>query len=144
VVAHWLAAALDRRPLRLFGDPRAGRDYVFVDDVTDAMVAVYQRAFGWTDPVTLNIGSGVRTSLIELLATVVVTVREQVVVEFDMARPFDRHDVALDVTAARRALGWQPGTMLSSGIAQTWQAMRAPGPPDRAGVYPSVATTTAG
>src|SRR4051812_35884682 len=43
VVPHWLDAVAAGRPLRLFGDPSTRRDYVFVHDVTAALVAVWRR-----------------------------------------------------------------------------------------------------
>jgi UDP-glucose 4-epimerase len=128
VIAHWLAAARRDQPLKLFGDPRTGRDYVFVADAVQAMVAVYRltappRWDPGDQPLILNLGSGVRTALIDLLATLVQTVRRPVVVEFEPARPFDRSDVWLDVSAAARTLGWWPSTTLADGIAATWDAM---------------------
>lgn len=126
VVAHWLSAALAEQPLSVYGSPRVVRDYVYVDDVVDAMLLVYQHFGGHPDagyPVTLNIGSGRGTSLLEVVAAVVDAVGRKLVVEFQPRRPFDRDDVWLDVAAVRRLLGWRPQTTLPDGVAMAWQAL---------------------
>jgi UDP-glucose 4-epimerase len=154
VLAHWLVAARDGLPLRLFGDPRTCRDYVYVDDVIAAMLAIYRCAGtvagrpGPEPKPIVNVGSGRPTSLMELLATVVETVPPPLTVRFDPARGFDRGDVWLDVSAGADRLGWRPETPLRKGVAATWQALRQPrwepvASMARNGVYPSVVTSDA-
>ena len=123
VLAYWLHAALDGRPLRLIGDPRSTRDYVFVDDVVDAMRRVHGAEPGL--PMILNIGSGVRTSLNSLLDVVHEVVGLDLPVDHQPSRLFDRHDVWLDVTEAGRVLGWRPETWLVDGVAATWRSLLA-------------------
>jgi|GEM_PF-1137400 len=126
VIAHWLAAVLEERPLQLFGDPRTCRDFVYVDDVINAMVAVYRLVEAQRQApsaLTFNIGSGLRTPLIELLATVAETVARPFVVEFRPPRPFDRGDVWLDIGVAVLELDWRPSTSLAHGVAATWAGM---------------------
>jgi UDP-glucose 4-epimerase len=127
VIAHWLKAMREDRPLQLFGDPRAGRDYVYDDDVVEALIRVSHLVHtldrGTAEPMTLNIGSAVRTSLLDLLAEVSSVVDRKFTVEFDDARSFDRRDVWLDVTSAARTLNWSPRTSLHQGLRETWTAM---------------------
>ncbi len=123
VLAHWLSAALDSRPLRLIGDVTATRDYVYVDDVVDVMRRL--RGAGPAEPLILNVGSGVRTSLSDLLDVVRSVVALDLRVEFQPSRLFDRQDVWLDVGEAERVLGWRPGTSLAEGVAATWRSWLA-------------------
>lgn len=127
VITHWLEAMRADRPLRLFGDPRACRDYVYVDDVVEALLLAgrlgHTLVRGPTGPMTLNIGSGVRTSLLDLLAEIASVVDRRFTVEFDDARTFDRRDVWLDVTSAARTLNWSPRTSLHQGLSETWTAL---------------------
>jgi UDP-glucose 4-epimerase len=125
VVAHWLAAAAGGQPLVLFGDPRARRDYVYVDDVVAAMTGVYDRVC--RNPVarsqglpTLNIGSGIPTSLAQLLGLIESVTGRRLEVHRVAAREVDRQDTWLDTTAAARLLGWQARTPLAHGLARTW------------------------
>jgi UDP-glucose 4-epimerase len=120
VVAHWLDAAANGRPLTVYGPPEYRRDYVYVDDVVAAMTAVHQAG---PLPEVLNIGSGQPVSLAGLLAVVrAVAARRDLAVRFEAARRFDRRDIWLDSGLARRALGWTASTSLADGIRVTWQA----------------------
>jgi UDP-glucose 4-epimerase len=117
VVCHWLDAVAGGRPVRLLGDPDTRRDFVFVHDVTAALVAMQRlRPAGEV----INIGAGGPTSLGELLHLVQSTVDLPVVVERGARRTFDRQDVWLDVRHAEQTLGWRPATGLRDGLAVTW------------------------
>lgn len=127
VVRHWPQEPAAGEPLRLRVDPDADRDYVYVDDVVDALTRLRTRA-GFGSPARiLNIGSGVPTSP-ALLAD---AVRDSlpngtVAVERVPARPDERRNCWLDVTAAADALDWRPATPLPVGLRRTWAA--GPGP----------------
>ena len=118
VVAYWLDAAANGRPLTVYGDPETTRDYVYVDDVVDVLVDLHHA--GPLPPV-LNVGSGVPVSLATLLRTVEKAVTDRTLdVRYEPGRWFDRRDTWLDVALARRVLGWTARTDLETGIARTW------------------------
>lgn len=125
VLAHWLLAAREGRPLRIIGDPGASRDYVYIDDVIDCMrrvlVADGRELFTrWGNPLVLNVGSGVPTSLACLAETVRDVVRRELVFEQVPSRRLDRAHVWLDPERARHAVGWQAEMPLADGIRAMW------------------------
>ena len=65
-VARLLDAAANGEPARLTGDGRQTRDFVYVDDVVDALARTRQRGSG----LVVNVGTGVQTSLRELVAMI--------------------------------------------------------------------------
>ncbi len=119
VIAHWLDAAARNAPLRVIGDLETRRDFVYVDDVVDAFVAVHELT---TDvPEVINIGSGVATSLAEVLHTLRGAVGlPGLALEYLPARGFDLRRTWLDVSIAAEFLDWKPETNLDVGIARTW------------------------
>lgn len=137
VVGHWLEAAAAGRPLRLYGPPEARRDYVFVDDVVEALLHarhLVHRVPEAGGPEAFNIGSGVPVSLDELTRRVAAALGREPHVERLPARGFDRRDVWFDVHRAHEVLGWRPRTSLPDGLLHTWlrlTAATAPTGPDR-------------
>ena len=110
VIAHWVAAAAKKEPITLFGNPDSTRDFVFIEDVARAALAVTRDA-----PPVVNIGSGVATSLREL-ADLIADVMGGVEIRQEPDRGFDVPHNWLDVTLAREALGWTPAVTLREGV----------------------------
>ncbi len=126
VLPHWLSAAARNEPIRVFGDPGVARDYVHVDDVTRVLAAVHETVgAGLTEvlPTTLNVGSGVATSLVDLLAIVCSVADREVVVRYEEGRPFDRQSYWLDSSLAERLLGWRSDIDLRTGVRNCWERM---------------------
>lgn len=115
VVAIFSRACLDRTPPVIFGDGEDTRDYVYVDDVVDALVRAAERGEGCF----YNIGTGVETSVNRLYALVAGEARFGGGAEYAPPRPGDIPRSCLDYSLARRELGWEPYTPLAEGVAAT-------------------------
>ncbi|MGW0520080.1 NAD-dependent epimerase/dehydratase family protein [Crossiella sp. NPDC003009] len=129
VVGQWLLAIRAGAPLRVFGDPRARRDYVYVDDVVRAMLRVYDLVvlgLAARIPRVLNIGSGLPVSLTDLAAAIGPATHCPVRLAHEPGRGFDRHDVWLDCSLAAHTLGWRVTTSLADGLARTWRLDHEP------------------
>lgn len=119
VVAYWLEAAANREPLVLLGHEGTVRDFVYIDDIVDALVAVDKH--GAELPPVVNVGSGRPTTLAELAGTVLEVVGDpQLEFRAEPPRGFDLSRTWLDVSAARDVLGWRPTTELRGGVAEAW------------------------
>ena len=118
VLAHWMTSVRDGVPVRVFGDPAATRDYVFVNDIARAVQAVHRAEVA---PPVVNIGSGKATTLGELLDALRVAIAPATVVEeHEPARDTDTSHSVLDISLARTALGWEPRTSLHDGVRAMW------------------------
>jgi UDP-glucose 4-epimerase len=118
VVATLLQAAAQGEPARLTGDGRQTRDFVFVDDVVDAVMRARQRGSG----LVVNVGTGIQTSLRDL-ATLVNSGGPKPT--FVAERPDELMRFSVSPVRARIHLGWAPWTSLSDGLA-TLAATRDP------------------
>lgn len=99
----------------IHGDGRQTRDFLYVTDMARAVVLAMDHA----DGETLNVGSGVCTSVLELwqvLAGLTGWLRPPV---FGPVRPGDIRHSVLDPAAAVRSLGWTPQVRLTEGLAAT-------------------------
>ena len=119
VVTAWLEAARDSKPITLFGEGKAARDFIYVSDAIDAaiMALASKDARG-----VYNIGSGVATTLSELVLAVRNVTKKRLDVNKVPARPSDVvSSIALDSSKARRDFGWKAKVGLDEGINKTWK-----------------------
>jgi len=66
VLAAFLAMLREQRPLTIYGDGHQTRDFVHVDDLAALLTHLVSTPPVPGDPLVLNSGTGVRTSLVEL------------------------------------------------------------------------------
>ena len=111
VVAAMLDATSQHVAPTLTGDGRQTRDFVFVDDVVDALVRAGHRGSG----LVVNIGTGVQTPLLDLWQAV--NGGAGPIPQFAPARPDEVQRFAVSPVRARIHLGWSPWTTLVDGLA---------------------------
>ena len=121
VIAAFLRRALTGRPIEIWGDGSVTRDYVFIDDVVDALIraATHQGAER-----IFNIGSGEGRSLNQIIAALETELGSDIVVTRRAGRPVDAPKSVLDVTRAQQALGWTAATPFETGLSRTIAWMR--------------------
>jgi len=108
--------AIDDRPLPLYNDGSAVRDYVFVEDHCRAIDQVLHEA-----PVgnVYNIGTGVETSGLQVAeALLAIMGKPKSLIEFVADRPGHDYRYALDISRIT-ALGWEPQVELGEGLERT-------------------------
>lgn len=115
VVAVFTSACLGRKRPTIFGSGTDTRDYVYVEDVVDALMRASARGGGGV----YNIGTGVETSTREVFDTIARHARFGGSPVFGPPRPGDLPRSALDCRKARDQLGWQSFTPFEDGIRRT-------------------------
>ncbi|MHB8463818.1 MAG: NAD-dependent epimerase/dehydratase family protein [Acidimicrobiales bacterium] len=121
VVATWAECLAAGRPCTMLGDGRQVRDFVYVDDVVDALARAADRG----DGMFVNVATGVGTSLADLHAMMVSLTGGDASLREGSARPGESFRSVLDPTRANEVLGWQAWTTLSEGL----RAVLRPAPP---------------
>lgn len=118
VVAAFMRRLLAGEPLVVYGDGSQTRDYIYVDDVCEGIVA----ALAAESAGVFQLGSGSGTDLERLIDAIVAAAglpaRPQV-----RYRPFRAGEVRhnwTDVSRACESLGWRPTTPLPEGLRRTW------------------------
>ena len=103
-------------------DPR--RDWVYLDDVVDALLAALgHRHDGYN---VFNVGSGVSHSVAEVIAAAQDVAQTHLAVRSQrITRPNELLDVVADVAKANRELNWRPRIDLTEGIKRTLLSMSA-------------------
>lgn len=109
----------------VYGDGKTTRDYVYVGDVVDAFLAAAQAPA----PGVWNIGTGAETTVLQLADLIGRIAGRAVDPVFAPARPGELQRSALEVSAARRDLGWQAKVPLAEGVRRVYEWVTAGHPP---------------
>jgi UDP-glucose 4-epimerase len=100
VIPAFISAALDGRPLPMFGDGGQVRDFVFVDTITEVLTrAIIERI---TSPTPVNVASGSRTDLRALVRELERVLDRPLDVQRLEPRAGDARDSHADQTRFRR------------------------------------------
>ena len=119
IPAFMMAAAEGQRPV-LFGDGSQTRDFTYIDNVVQANILAATRpreaASGWV----VNVGAGVRTSLLALLEMIQIVTGRSIHPECRPSRPGDVHDSLASLERAADVLHYRPAIGLEEGLRRTW------------------------
>jgi UDP-glucuronate 4-epimerase len=118
-IAKFTAAISRGEPITLFGDGSSRRDYTFISDIVAGTVAAIERV----EPARYeiyNLGGTATISLSELVALIERTVGKSAVVNWQPDQPGDVPITYANIEKARGALGYQPTTPPSEGVARYW------------------------
>ena len=121
VVAIFASRMVRGEPVVVFGDGEHTRDYVYVSDLVDA----HELALRSGESLTVNIGSGVETSVNELFRAMADELGYTMPPQWADERPGDVRRICLDATRARDLLGWRPATSLAEGLRMTCASFSA-------------------
>ncbi|WP_343577288.1 NAD-dependent epimerase/dehydratase family protein [Mycobacterium sp.] len=114
IVALFARLALERRTLEVYEDGRIVRDFVYIDDVVDALFAAIERPAA--QPRCLDIGSGTPTTIHDLadkIAAICDAPEPIVVAKF---RDGDVRAARCDIEPATKELDWRPQRTLEEGL----------------------------
>jgi UDP-glucose 4-epimerase len=117
LVAALIETVLSGRPVEIWGDGRVVRDFLYVDDVADAMLraAVYEGS-----ETVFNVGSGIGRSVREVAEGVCAMLeRPETAFVYRAARQADVAINVLDTKRAVEALGWSAPTDWQEGLRRT-------------------------
>ena len=120
VVAIFCGALLEGRTPKVFGDGDQTRDYVYVADIVEAMLAAGDSSVVGT----FNIGTGVETSVLELGGMIADACDRPFEPEMAPPRPGEVQRIAIASSLATDELGWTAGTALPAGLVQTAASFR--------------------
>ncbi len=133
LVTVFVQKALRGETLEIFGDGEIVRDYIAVSDAAVALVALADlEPPEATDAPTLNIGTGVGTSINQVIAMLEQQMGRALPVSRRPARGFDVPVNVLDIGRARAMLGWTPQVTLEAGMGDLLRRTRLSAEPARA------------
>ncbi len=119
VVPTFIVNALENRPLSVFGDGKQTADFIYVDDLVEATIAVAETpaAVGRT----VEIGTGIETSMLQLCKMILDMTESSSEIEFQPMRPGETANTELraDMATLKETTGFVPRIKLDHGLKQT-------------------------
>ncbi|WP_328793750.1 NAD-dependent epimerase/dehydratase family protein [Heliomicrobium undosum] len=119
VVAIFTERLLRGHAPMIYGDGEQTRDFVYVDDVVDAMLMVLDAKIEQLDHSVYNVSTGQATSVKALFKQIRELVGADLSAQVAPARAGDILHSYLDSSRIEDAVGWRPKTPLRQGLAQT-------------------------
>ena len=117
VIPRFLKQALGGGSLVVFGSGAQTRDFVYVDDVVEALVAAATASD--VDRRIINVGSGRATSINKLATLVAEETGQQVELLHSPAESGGVSRLCADIATARRLLNYEPRVALAQGLRLT-------------------------
>ncbi|MBN2410002.1 MAG: GDP-mannose 4,6-dehydratase [Candidatus Aminicenantes bacterium] len=120
MINWFLRLAMEGKCIRIFGDGKQIRDYIYIQDLAEAFIlaAASDRVGGEI----FNVGSGVGTRFKDMAGSIV-RILNKGEIEFvpwpEEYLNIETGDYVTDISKARRLLGWAPKTSLEEGIRRT-------------------------
>jgi UDP-glucose 4-epimerase len=118
VVATFFRNIMRREPLTIYGDGEQLRDYVYVIDLVQGILAALQAEVSGV----FQLGTGIPTSLNQLIEAIqdVAGPRYQFEVRREAKRDGEIVNTYCDISKAANAFGYDAPTPLRTGLAESW------------------------
>jgi UDP-glucuronate 4-epimerase len=101
------------RPIPVFGDGSAARDYTYITDILDGVMACTKKEFGFD---IFNLGESQTVRLDQLIALLEGALGKRAVIDRQPPQPGDVPITCADVSKARAKLGYEPRVKIEQGI----------------------------
>lgn len=104
---------LDGKPIPVYGDGSTARDYTYVDDILQGIMACTKQEFGYQ---VFNLGESQTVTLARLIELLEKALGRKAIIDRKPLQPGDVPLTCADITKAREYLGYSPTTRIDDGI----------------------------
>lgn len=112
VVSNFVAQAIRKEPLTVYGDGKQTRSFQYVSDLVDGLVALMEGEH--VGP--FNMGNPGEFTMLELAEVVKETIDSSATIEFKPNTADDPHMRKPDISKAKELLNWEPKISLREGL----------------------------
>ncbi|XP_060191619.1 UDP-glucuronic acid decarboxylase 4-like [Lycium barbarum] len=112
VVSNFVAQALRKQPLTVYGDGKQTRSFQYVSDLVEGLMRLMEG--NHVGP--FNLGNPGEFTMIELAKVVQETIDPNAKIDFRPNTEDDPHKRKPDITKAKQLLGWEPTVSLRQGL----------------------------
>jgi UDP-glucuronate 4-epimerase len=112
-IRKFTEAILAGKPIEVFGDGSTARDYTYIDDTLQGVMAALDRSFGFE---IINLGESRTVELAELVRLIEKALGKSATVKRLPPQPGDVPITFADISKARRLLDYNPQVAIEDGI----------------------------
>ncbi|KAK4374472.1 hypothetical protein RND71_005149 [Anisodus tanguticus] len=112
VVSNFVAQALRKEPMTVYGDGKQTRSFQYVSDLVEGLMRLMEG--NHVGP--FNLGNPGEFTMLELAKVVQETIDPNAKIEFRPNTEDDPHKRKPDITKAKQLLGWEPAVSLRQGL----------------------------
>ncbi len=105
--------------ITVWGSGEEERDLLYISDLVDFVELALDKQQASFE--LFNAGSGSSISIKGLVQRIISASAKDITAHHDLSKPTIKTKLCLDITKAKKALGWQPGISLDEGIRKTLQ-----------------------
>jgi UDP-glucuronate 4-epimerase len=126
-IARFLELARDDKPIPMFGDGTNSRDYTYIDDIVDGVVAAFDRIdqHGFR---IWNLGGSKPVALSDMIATIGRVVGRQPRIMPHPMQPGDVDRTWADTTRIQAELDYRPAVEFEDGVRRQWRWLTGAAP----------------
>jgi UDP-glucuronate 4-epimerase len=101
------------KPIPVFGDGSTERDYTYISDIVDGVMACTQKKFAYE---IFNLGGSQTVKLSRLIELLEAALGKKAIIDRQPAQPGDVPRTCADISKAHKLLGYRPRVKIEEGI----------------------------
>ena len=112
-IRKFIGSICEGREINIFGDGSSSRDYTYIDDIVDGIIAAIDLKCSYE---AINLGNSIPVGIIELVTTIENALGKKANIVFMPEQPGDVPVTCADISKAQDLLGYKPKVGLAEGI----------------------------
>ena len=122
LIGWFIRQAMEEKVIKIYGDGQQLRDYIYIDDIVDAIIqsAASEKAVGEI----VNVGSGQSTKFCDMVKTVLDVVQKGSMEYIPWPANYEKvetGDISVDISKLKKITSWHPEHSLRDGIINTFE-----------------------
>jgi UDP-glucuronate 4-epimerase len=101
------------KPIPVYGDGSTERDYTYISDIVDGVIACTQKKFGYE---IFNLGGSQTVKLSRLIELLESALGKKAIIDRQPAQPGDVPRTYAEISKAQKLLGYHPRVKIEDGI----------------------------
>src|SRR5690606_13742302 len=124
IIGFAFKSLIEETTINLYDDGDIVRDFVFVDDVAQAVLGCVECRARTGITHIYNVGSGEPVSIKEMISKISAVSGSKVKTQVQPSRKFDCEYNVLDIQKIKEELDWRPVVSIDDGLKTVWEWMK--------------------